>query len=70
MSTGSDRRKAKKAQRQQEAALQKQLQQEQARLAEAESEEARRKQVNQARGSGRSLLVQTSQTGTKTNLGA
>lgn len=59
---------AKKAQKEQSLLIQKQRQQDELALAESESELARRKQ--QAKTGGRSLLIKTSETGTKsTNLG-
>lgn len=60
----------KRAQRQQEANIAKQKQVESARLAEEEGEIARRKATQAPGRGGRSLLIQTSQTGTRaTTLG-
>lgn len=67
LSTG--RSAAKKAQRQQEQLIAKQRQTEEARLAEETGEVERRKAATAAGRGGRSLLIQTSQTGTATNLG-
>ena len=59
---------AKKAQEEQSLLIQKQRQQDELALAESESSLARRKQL--AKKSGRSLLIKTSEAGTKsTNLG-
>lgn len=56
---------ARKAQKEQTLLIQKQRQRDELALAESESAVARRRQL--AKAGGRSLLIKTSETGTKSN---
>lgn len=68
--SGGARKKAKKAQQEQEAQIQKQTQLEKARLAESQSDVSRRKASAKAGQGGRSLLQATpAATATSTTLG-